>query len=74
MAVKTLPFYAEYFGIAYPLPKLDLIAVPDLEYGAMENWGLVTYRERCLLVDPNDASASEKETVCIQYIIPTECV
>ena len=63
VAVKTLPFYAGYFGIGYPLPKLDLIAVPDLEYGAMENWGLVTYRERFLLVDPTDSSASEKENV-----------
>ncbi|VDM28064.1 unnamed protein product [Hydatigera taeniaeformis] len=44
VAEKALPFYAELFGCPYPLPKLDLIALPDFACGAMENWGLVTYR------------------------------
>lgn len=44
VATKTLPFYAELFGAVYPLPKLDLIAIPDFCSGAMENWGLITYR------------------------------
>ena len=44
VAVKTLPFYREYFNIGYPLPKIDLVAIPDFAFGAMENWGLVTYR------------------------------
>lgn len=65
VAVKTLPFYTEYFGIPYPLPKLDLIAVPDLEYGAMENWGLVTYRESCVLVDPVESSAAVNQQVAL---------
>ncbi|XP_027041940.1 puromycin-sensitive aminopeptidase-like [Pocillopora damicornis] len=45
VAKKCLPFYKEYFGIGYLLPKLDLIAIQDFVIGAMENWGLVTYRE-----------------------------
>ncbi|XP_038047211.1 puromycin-sensitive aminopeptidase-like [Patiria miniata] len=65
VAVKTLPFYKEYFNVAYPLPKIDLIAIPDFAAGAMENWGLVTYRESALLVDPKNSSASGKQWVAL---------
>jgi len=65
VAVKTLPFYKDYFGIAYPLPKMDLIAIADFAAGAMENWGLVTYRETALLVDPQNSSAASKQRVAI---------
>lgn len=41
VATKVLPYYKEYFNIAYPLPKMDLIAIADFSAGAMENWGMV---------------------------------
>ncbi|XP_054033774.1 endoplasmic reticulum aminopeptidase 1 [Dryobates pubescens] len=59
-AVKLLDFYEDYFGIPYPLPKQDLAAVPDFQSGAMENWGLTTYRESALLYDPEKSSSSSK--------------
>ncbi|KAJ6669755.1 hypothetical protein lerEdw1_000304 [Lerista edwardsae] len=59
-AVKLLDFYEGYFGIPYPLPKQDLAALPDFQSGAMENWGLTTYRESALLYDPEKSSASSK--------------
>lgn len=59
-AVRLLEFYEKYFNILYPLPKLDLIAIPDFQSGAMENWGLTTYRETSLLYDPDISSASDK--------------
>ncbi|GAA6222143.1 endoplasmic reticulum aminopeptidase 2-like [Lates japonicus] len=60
VAVKMLDFYEEYFNIRYPLPKQDLIAIPDFQSGAMENWGLTTYRETSLLFDPLTSSVSDK--------------
>ena len=49
----------------YPLPKLDMAAIPDFAAGAMENWGLITYRESALLVDPAHSSAATKQRVAI---------
>ncbi|MFA6006333.1 MAG: M1 family metallopeptidase [Candidatus Paceibacterota bacterium] len=63
--VKILEFYTDYFGIKYPLPVLDLIAVPDFPVGAMENWGAITYRETGLLVDPDHSSAAAKQRVTL---------
>ncbi|XP_019614242.1 PREDICTED: puromycin-sensitive aminopeptidase-like isoform X6 [Branchiostoma belcheri] len=65
VAVKTLPFYKEYFKIPYPLPKIDLIAIADFAAGAMENWGLVTYRETALLIDPENSSSHAKQWVAL---------
>ncbi|XP_003920780.1 endoplasmic reticulum aminopeptidase 2 isoform X1 [Saimiri boliviensis] len=59
-SLKLLDFYEKYFDINYPLPKLDLIAIPDFGSGAMENWGLITYKETSLLFDPKASSASDK--------------
>lgn len=63
-AAKALDFYDEKFGVKYPLPKLDQVALPDFEAGAMENWGLVTYRESCLLADET-ATLETKQSVAI---------
>ncbi len=56
---KLLAYFKDYFGSAYPLPKLDQIAVPG-KRGAMENWGLITYSEGLLSIDPTTASAESK--------------
>ena len=62
-AKKTLHYYNEYFGIRYPMPKLDMIAIPDFEAGAMENFGCITYRETGLLVDAKNGSVEAKKNV-----------
>jgi puromycin-sensitive aminopeptidase len=63
-ATKSLDAYDNFFGIPYPLPKLDMVAIPEFAMGAMENWGLVTYREVDLLIDPSKASNRQKQRVC----------
>jgi aminopeptidase N len=61
---KALVFAEEYYGIKYPLPKLDLVAVADFAAGAMENWGAMTFRENLLLHDPEKTSRAGKERIC----------
>uniref|UniRef100_A0A8C6T7X5 Aminopeptidase n=1 Tax=Neogobius melanostomus TaxID=47308 RepID=A0A8C6T7X5_9GOBI len=61
-ASKLLDFYNNFFEIPYPLKKLDLVAIPDFLAGAMENWGLITFRETSLLVG-SQSSALEKQVV-----------
>ncbi|MGD1107736.1 MAG: M1 family aminopeptidase [Terracidiphilus sp.] len=63
VAKFVLHYYDDYFGIHYPLKKLDLIAIPDFEAGAMENFGAITYRETDLLLDPRTATVAEKREV-----------
>ncbi len=63
VAKYVLHYYNNYFGIPYPLKKLDLIGLPDFEAGAMENFGAITYRETALLIDPNTASIGSKKEV-----------
>ncbi|MBI2600294.1 M1 family metallopeptidase, partial [Candidatus Daviesbacteria bacterium] len=65
VAIKCLEFYNNYFGIDYPLPVLDLIAIPDFAAGAMENWGAVTYRESTLLIDEERSSTANKQWVAL---------
>ena len=62
-AAQTINFFNEYFGVPYPLPKSDHVALPDFSSGAMENWGLVTYRETALLADPATASVSTRQYI-----------
>ncbi|KAG9489175.1 hypothetical protein GDO78_005267 [Eleutherodactylus coqui] len=58
-----LEFLQDYYNYSYPLPKSDQVALPDFSAGAMENWGLVTYRDTALLYDPNESSIGNKERV-----------
>ena len=62
---KLLTYYNQYFGIKYPLPKLDQIAVPGGFDGAMENWGGITYNESILLFDPKTSSQQTKRDIFI---------
>jgi puromycin-sensitive aminopeptidase len=66
----SLRFFKEYFGVPYPGDKVDLVAIPDFAYGAMENLGCVTFREIALLVDPD--TASQNELVRIAMVIAHE--
>jgi puromycin-sensitive aminopeptidase len=59
----ALRFFTDWFGIVYPGDKLDLVAIPDFAFGAMENLGCVTFRERYLLVDPETATKAELQAV-----------
>src|SRR5256884_8434101 len=60
---QILHYYNEYFGVPYPLPKLDQLAIPGGFGGAMENWGGITYYEPPLLFDPANSSAATKQSV-----------
>ena len=61
---KALEFCETYYQIPYPLPKMDLIAVPDFAFGAMENWGAVTFRENLLLHFPESTSKTGEVRIC----------
>jgi aminopeptidase N len=64
-AKYVLHYYNAYFGIKYPMPKLDMVALPDFEAGAMENFGCITYRETDLLVDTKTGNIPEKKRVAV---------
>ena len=61
---KALAFSEAYYAIPYPLAKMDLIAIPDFAFGAMENWGAITFRENLLLHYPKITSKSGEERIC----------
>lgn len=67
IAKECLSTFEEYFGIPYPLKKLDMVSIPEFSMGAMENWGLVTFRESALLFTDSSSLNVKKaiaETVC----------
>lgn len=59
VTAAVLTAFEQLFGVPFTLPKLDLVAIPDFGAGAMENWGLITYRETALLIDPASASIQD---------------
>jgi aminopeptidase 2 len=63
LAARTLEFYEKTFNSPFPLPKMDMVAIPDFSAGAMENWGLITYRVVDLLFDEKTSGASTKQRV-----------
>eukprot|EP00794_Sanderia_malayensis_P004789 gene4789-5416_t len=60
-----LSFYEKFFGAPYPLPKLDLLAVPDFLAGAMEDWGLVSFRNSYLIFEENMTTTDQKKLVAL---------
>jgi aminopeptidase N len=65
-ALKVLPYYNDYFGVHYPLPKLDLIAIPgNFPAGAMENWGAITFIDSALLFDPANSSEETRREISL---------
>ena len=63
-ARKSLTYCENYYNIPYPLPKMDLIAIPDFAFGAMENWGAITFRENLLLHYPGVTSKAAEVRIC----------
>ncbi|KAM0680453.1 hypothetical protein GINT2_001513 [Glugoides intestinalis] len=65
VATRCLKFFGEYFETPYPLTKLDMVAIPSFAMGAMENWGLVTYRKTSLLFDETSTSIRSKKNIAV---------
>eukprot|EP01125_Pyxidicula_operculata_P001519 TRINITY_DN11382_c0_g1_i1.p1 TRINITY_DN11382_c0_g1~~TRINITY_DN11382_c0_g1_i1.p1 ORF type:complete len:861 (-),score=234.44 TRINITY_DN11382_c0_g1_i1:165-2747(-) len=70
VGAKVISYFADYYDTPYPLPKQDMVAIPDFAAGAMENWGLITYRETALLCDTKIASVAAKARIA--YVVAHE--
>lgn len=64
ICIRSLNYYENYLNTPYTLPKLDMVVIPDFSADAMENWGLITYREAALLVS-KDSSLEDKQNVAL---------
>ncbi len=60
---QILEFFENHLNVSYPLPKMDMIAIPDFSYGAMENWGLITFQESSLLYNVGQNAESDKDNL-----------
>ncbi|KAL8789622.1 MAG: hypothetical protein Q9213_001058 [Squamulea squamosa] len=69
-AYRVVDYFSDIFGIDYPLPKMDMLAVHEFSHGAMENWGLVTYRTTAILFDEKHSAAKYKNRVA--YVVAHE--
>ncbi len=65
IAKRSIEYFEDYFGVPYPLKKADHVGLPDFSSGAMENWGLITYRERVLLAYPDETAQSTYEQIAL---------
>lgn len=65
VAIKSMELYQDLFNVSYPLPKQDMIAIPDFVSGAMEHWGLITYRETNMLYNAQQASPANQQRVAV---------
>lgn len=65
IATRVIEFYEDYFGVAYPIPLSYHVALPDFSAGAMENWGLITYREIYLLADANSTVKTRQSVALV---------
>jgi aminopeptidase 2 len=68
IARQALAQFESIFKVDYPLPKMDLVAIPDFSAGAMENWGLITFRTVALLYDVHHTTAREKESIALTVV------